>query len=73
MSDKYKRPASSKESALIAARKLFKENGLLRDRLAKIAEILERRDDELIASDGPIPQDPPFLREIYLLSKRRRR
>lgn len=38
-------------------------------RLKKIAQILEQRDAELLASDGPVPQDPAFLREIYLLAK----
>ena len=41
----------------------------LQNRLTKIADILERHDAELIAVDGPIPQEPSWLREIYLLAK----
>ena len=37
-------------------------------RLKMIAEILEQRDRELLASDGPVPQDPPEFRRIYLLA-----
>ncbi len=39
-----------------------------RKRLKKIAEVLEQHDQELLASDGPVPQEPKFLREIYLLA-----
>lgn len=41
-------------------------------RLKKICEILEMRDNQLLAADGPVPQDPPFLKRIYLLAKGRK-
>lgn len=41
------------------------------ERLAKIAEILEGHDHYLLAADGPVSQESPYLREIYLLAKGR--
>jgi hypothetical protein len=38
------------------------------ERLRAIAEILEQHDRELLASDGPVPQEPLFLRRIYVLA-----
>lgn len=48
---------------------LKRSNRRYKIRLNKIAAILEHRDSELIAADGPVPQDPPFLRRIYKLAK----
>ena len=39
------------------------------NRLKMIAEILEQHDNELLAADGgPVPQEPAWLRRIYLLA-----
>ncbi len=37
-------------------------------RLKRIAELLEDHDAQLIAIDGPVTQEPRYLREIYLLA-----
>ena len=37
-------------------------------RLKMIARILEQHDNELLAADGPVPQEPLWLRKIYLLA-----
>ncbi len=38
-------------------------------RLKLIAEILEQHDNELLTSGGPVPQEPQWMRRIYLLAK----
>jgi hypothetical protein len=37
-------------------------------RLKRIAEILEEHDQWLLSDDGPVRQEPLYLREIYLLA-----
>jgi len=37
-------------------------------RLKMIAEILEEHDRSLLAVDGPVTQEPSYLRRIYLLA-----
>ncbi len=38
------------------------------NRLKMIAEILEEHDRWLLAADGPVTQEPIYLRRIYLLA-----
>lgn len=40
------------------------------NRLKMIAEMMEQHDNELLAADGPVPQEPSYLRRIYLLAIR---
>lgn len=37
-------------------------------RLKKIAEILEDHDQWLLTADGPVKQEPLYLRQVYLLA-----
>lgn len=40
------------------------------ERLARIAEILKEHDHWLLSVDGAVTQEPSYLRDIYLLTKR---
>lgn len=74
MAEKYKRNESSRKSLLKTMRKLFRENAILKSRLARIAEILEDVDRRCMAADGLVLETREEItnkemRAIYLLTK----